>query len=111
MGPSIVEEKDGVPLERDIERHDVSQKTTSRAEKQTSTSSPVSEHDEVTEEQLQTLRHVPDRMPMAAYLVVVFSSMERFSYFGFAGPLRKMIAPKVEAASDGRLQRITFRIL
>ena len=35
------------------------------------------------------LRHVSDKIPWAAWLVVVFSSAERFSYFAFTGPLRK----------------------
>jgi POT family proton-dependent oligopeptide transporter len=37
------------------------------------------------------LRHVSDRIPWAAWLVVAFSSAERFSYFAFTGPLRKCV--------------------
>jgi POT family proton-dependent oligopeptide transporter len=41
------------------------------------------------------LRHVSDKLPWAAWLVVAFSSAERFSYFAFTGPLRKcdVLAP------------------
>ncbi len=35
------------------------------------------------------LRHVSDKLPWGAWLVVAFSSAERFSYFAFTGPLRK----------------------
>jgi hypothetical protein len=52
--------------------------------------SSAKERNQPTTEQLQTLRHVPDKIPWAAWLGVAFSSAERFSYFGFTGPLRKV---------------------
>ncbi|KAF2259379.1 PTR2-domain-containing protein [Lojkania enalia] len=62
----------------------------------TSTGAPVkafsiSENTQPSEVQLATLRHVPDKIPWAAWLVVAFSSAERFSYFGFTGPLQNYI--------------------
>jgi POT family proton-dependent oligopeptide transporter len=47
---------------------------------------------EPTPEQLETLRHVADKIPTAAWLVALFSSMERFSYFAFSGPLRPFLS-------------------
>ena len=50
---------------------------------------PTIEPQQPTEEELKTLRHIPDTLPWGAWLVVLFSSLERFSYFGFVGPLRR----------------------
>lgn len=81
--------QDSVPssTDVDIERDYTSEKARPPIEKVASPSM----HDGCiapTEEELKTLRHVPDTLPLSAWLVLAFSSMERFSYFAFAGPLR-----------------------
>ncbi|OOQ85061.1 putative MFS peptide transporter [Penicillium brasilianum] len=49
--------------------------------------------------QLETLRHVADHIPTAAWLVVLFSSMERFTYFAFSGPLQNYIQNPLDDVS------------
>lgn len=39
----------------------------------------------------QTLRRVSDKIPLAAWLVCVVETAERFAYYGMAGPLREFI--------------------
>jgi POT family proton-dependent oligopeptide transporter len=87
MTRSVGGEKNEVPisLESDINQRDGDATTST---KEGNGISSVIESTEPTEEQLRTLQHVSDKLPLAAWLVVAFSSAERFSYFGFTGPLR-----------------------
>lgn len=57
------------------------------AEKETSAA--LEETSSSKDEATSALPHVSDRLPWAAWMVVFFSSAERFSYFAFTGPLRK----------------------
>lgn len=41
-----------------------------------------------TEEELHTLRKVPDRLPMSAWSVAVVELCERFTYYGITGPFQ-----------------------
>ncbi|KAJ5138897.1 uncharacterized protein N7515_003745 [Penicillium bovifimosum] len=51
----------------------------------------IASDSEPSSEQLESLKHVADKIPTAAWLVVIFSSMERFTYFAFSGPLQNYI--------------------
>ena len=44
-----------------------------------------------TAEQLAMLRHVPDAIPLASWIIVVVELCERFSYHGIAGPFQNYI--------------------
>lgn len=41
-----------------------------------------------TEEELGTLRKVPDNLPWSAFLVAVIELCERFTYYGLSGPFQ-----------------------
>jgi proton-dependent oligopeptide transporter, POT family len=41
----------------------------------------------------KTLRLVSDRIPLAAWLVCIVETAERFAYYGMAGPLRMFDLP------------------
>ncbi|KAI5967306.1 PTR2 [Candida margitis] len=43
---------------------------------------------EPTEHEVKTLRHVADKIPMAAWLVAVVELAERFSYYGLSAPFQ-----------------------
>ena len=49
------------------------------------------EADEPTEEERHTLRHVSDKLPWSAFLVVVIELCERFAYYGLSGPFQNYI--------------------
>ncbi|KAG0238222.1 peptide transporter ptr2 [Actinomortierella wolfii] len=48
--------------------------------------------DEPTEEELSTLRKVADKIPEAAWLVVIVELCERFAYYGLSAPFQNYIA-------------------
>lgn len=43
---------------------------------------------EPTEQELATLRHIGDKIPISAWLVAVVELAERFTYYGLTGPWR-----------------------
>lgn len=45
--------------------------------------------EEPTEEEVQYLRHVPDRIPLTSWLVAGISLTERVTYYGINSPFRK----------------------
>ncbi|RKP33683.1 hypothetical protein BJ085DRAFT_22442, partial [Dimargaris cristalligena] len=49
------------------------------------------EHPEPTDEEWDTLRHVIDKIPVAALFVVVTEFCERFTYYGLSGPFQNYI--------------------
>lgn len=49
------------------------------------------ENDEPTEEERNTLRLVPDKLPWAAFLVALIELCERFTYYGVSGPFQNYI--------------------
>ena len=55
--------------------------------------------DEITPEDLATLRRVPDRIPWSAFLVAVVELCERFAYYGLSGPFQNYISNKWYVAS------------
>lgn len=46
---------------------------------------------EPTEEEYKTLREVSDKIPYAAYLVILIEFCERFTYYGLSGPFQNYI--------------------
>lgn len=46
---------------------------------------------EPTEEEYKTLREVSDKVPYAAYLVILIEFCERFTYYGLSGPFQNYI--------------------
>lgn len=52
-------------------------------------SSMTPDGEEATEEELQNLRHVPDRIPLTVWLVAIISLTERFTYYGINSPFRR----------------------
>lgn len=46
---------------------------------------------EPTEEDWKTLREVSDKIPKAAYLVILVEFCERFTYYGLTGPFQNYI--------------------
>ncbi|KAI9323526.1 POT family-domain-containing protein [Dichotomocladium elegans] len=49
------------------------------------------EYPEPTEEDLKTLREVPDKLPISAFLVILIEFCERFTYYGLSGPFQNYI--------------------
>ncbi|KAJ2829274.1 peptide transporter ptr2, partial [Coemansia furcata] len=45
-----------------------------------------------TEEDMSTLRRVADKIPTAAYFVVLTEFCERFTYYGITGPFQNYIS-------------------
>ncbi|KAG0270284.1 peptide transporter ptr2 [Actinomortierella ambigua] len=57
--------------------------------------------DEPTEEELHTLRKISDKIPVAAWLIVVVELCERFAYYGLSAPFQNYISnPYSEPPSD-----------
>ena len=50
--------------------------------------------DELTEEELATLRHIGDKIPYSAWLVAVVELAERFTYYGLTGPFQNYMQNK-----------------
>jgi hypothetical protein len=46
---------------------------------------------EPTEEEIDTLRHVADHIPLNVWLVAGISLTERFTYYGINSPFRRLI--------------------
>ena len=55
--------------------------------------------DEPTEEDLEALRRVADKLPWSAFLVAVIELCERFAYNGFSGPWQNYIQNSVDDSS------------
>lgn len=63
---------------------------------------------EPTEHELATLEHVSDRIPLAAWLIIVCEFCERFAFFGLTGPFQNYIqfpAPGSNETQPGALNR------
>ena len=45
---------------------------------------------DATEEEIKTLRHVSDRIPIAAWIVILAGAAERATYFGIIAPWRTL---------------------
>ncbi|KAE8150552.1 PTR2-domain-containing protein [Aspergillus avenaceus] len=59
---------------------------------------------EPSDEELESLRHVPDGIPLAAWLVMLFAGAERFTYTGFTAPLQNYIQnPRSDSSLPGAL--------
>ena len=50
--------------------------------------------DEPTPDELATLRHVGDKIPLSAWLVAVVELAERFTYYGLTGPFQNYMQNK-----------------
>jgi POT family proton-dependent oligopeptide transporter len=55
---------------------------------------------EPTAEELNTLEHISDRIPLAAWLIVVCELCERFAYYGLTGPFQNYIQFPVPGPND-----------
>jgi POT family proton-dependent oligopeptide transporter len=55
---------------------------------------------EPTTEELNTLQHISDRIPLAAWLIVVCEFCERFAFYGISGPLQNYIQFPVPGPND-----------
>jgi len=56
---------------------------------------------EPTEEEITTLRHVSDRIPLACWLAAGISLTERFTYYGINSPFRKSKLVSEVSTSNG----------
>lgn len=64
-------------------------------------------HHEDEPEEHVLLRHVPDSLPLTAWLVILAELCERFTYFGLLGPLQNYIQnPKHDGLRPGGLGSI-----
>jgi len=55
---------------------------------------------EPTIEELNTLQHISDRIPLAAWLIVICELCERFAYYGITGPFQNYIQFPVPGPND-----------
>lgn len=55
---------------------------------------------EPTEEELATLRHVSDKIPLGAWLIVICELCERFAFFGLSGPFQNYIEHPLPGPND-----------
>jgi POT family proton-dependent oligopeptide transporter len=55
---------------------------------------------EPTTEELNTLEHISDRIPLAAWLIVVCEFCERFAFYGITGPFQNYIQFPVPGPND-----------
>jgi POT family proton-dependent oligopeptide transporter len=55
---------------------------------------------EPTIEELNTLEHISDRIPLIAWLIVVCELCERFAYYGITGPFQNYIQFPVPGPND-----------
>jgi hypothetical protein len=60
-------------------------------EDSTSTLGNGDRSDDITEEELATLRRVPDKIPMSAWFVVIVELCERFTFYGLSPPFQNYI--------------------
>ncbi|CAF4004091.1 unnamed protein product [Rotaria sp. Silwood1] len=62
----------------------------------------IEENNEIepTAEELDTLEHISDRLPLAAWLIVACEFCERFAFYGLTGPFQNYIQFPVPAAND-----------
>lgn len=73
---------------------------------------PPSAEDKIGDEDLATLRKVPDSLPISIWLVTIIEMCERFAYFGLSAPLQNYIQnPKGIAFRPGGLGRLLFHYL
>ena len=57
---------------------------------ETDQSSASSNPRDATEEEITALPHVTDKIPFAAWAVIIAGAAERFTYFGLLAPWRKL---------------------
>ncbi len=55
------------------------------------------------EQEMETLRHVADKLPVSAWLVAVVELCERFSYYGLSGPFMNYMMYGPNDATKGAL--------
>jgi len=55
---------------------------------------------EPTTEELNTLEHISDRLPLAACLIVICELCERFAFYGISGPVQNYIQFPVPGPND-----------
>jgi len=55
---------------------------------------------EPTTEELNTLEHISDRLPLAACLIVICELCERFAFYGISGPFQNYIQFPVPGPND-----------
>ena len=55
---------------------------------------------EPTAEELNTLEHISDRIPLAAWLIVVCEFCERFAFYGLTGPFQNYIQFPIPGQND-----------
>ncbi|CAF0881370.1 unnamed protein product [Rotaria sp. Silwood1] len=63
---------------------------------------------EPTTEELTTLEHISDYIPLAVWLIVICELCERFAYYGLSGPFQNYIqhpAPGPNSTQPGALGR------
>jgi POT family proton-dependent oligopeptide transporter len=56
---------------------------------------------EPTEEEMATLRRVSDKIPIAAFSVVIVELCERFAYYGLSGPFQNYLENELPAGGNG----------
>jgi POT family proton-dependent oligopeptide transporter len=55
---------------------------------------------EPTTEELNTLEHISDHIPCAAWMIVICELCERFAYYGMSGPFQNYIQFPVPTSND-----------
>ena len=49
---------------------------------------------DATEDEIETLPHIRDKLPFVAWVVIIAGAAERFTYFGLMAPWRKFFLSK-----------------
>ncbi len=71
--------------------------------------SPTPDGEEPTNEELQTLQHVADKLPWAAWLIAVIELCERFAFYGLVGCLQNyMQNPANSTKLPGAIGKLFF---
>lgn len=76
---------------------------TEKALERDSSNSSIAD-DEPTEEDIRTLRKVPDSLPISTFLIAMVELCERFAYYGLTGPFQNyMQNPRDDQANPGAI--------
>ena len=87
-----IEKSDPIAVREEIVKAPLSKSGTLISEYEYNTSmNEDAEGPEPTEEEYKTLREVSDKVPYAAYLVILIEFCERFTYYGLSGPFQNYI--------------------
>ena len=95
----------------DSQRKSDSKEHVSEADEEPRRSNSMSERRNATEEEMATLRHVADRLPLAVWLVIFGGAAERFTYYALTTPWRMLSTLASMQLLTDAAQRTTCKTL